>query len=67
MTYLYKSNTGKLHIKDFCTHTKGRQTNYLVFKSEDDAIAYDGRAVSMCKLCQRKKEQTLKEKVKKIS
>ena len=55
--FLYNTTTHRLHIKGYCPHTKGSNTGFLEFKSEDDALAYDGRAVGMCKICQRKREQ----------
>jgi len=55
--YIYNPNTNKLHIKGLCCHTKGKCMDYIEFDTEDEALAYDGRAVSMCKICQRKRER----------
>ena len=56
MTYLYNTKTGKLHIKGFCIHTKGSSTGFKEFKSESEALAYDGRAVGMCKHCEKARD-----------
>ena len=60
--YLYNTKTHTLHIKGYCTHTNGLCTDFLSFDSENEALAYDGRAVGLCKLCQKKREQIIKEK-----
>ena len=54
--FLYNPKTHTLHIKGYCTHSKGNCPDYIPFVTEDDAIAYDGRAVGLCKLCQKKRE-----------
>ena len=60
--YLYNRKTDTLHIRGYCQHTRGLCANYIVFATEDEALAYDGRAIGMCKLCQKKREQIIKEK-----
>ena len=60
--YLYNHKTGTLHISGYCQHTKGLCQDYISFDTEDAALAYDGRAVGLCKLCQKKREQIMKEK-----
>lgn len=55
--FLYNPKTHTLHIKGLCQHSKGKCPEYIPFDSEDAALAYDGRAVGMCKICQRKREQ----------
>lgn len=57
--YLYNQNTHTLHIKGYCTHSKGERTGYIVFDSEDEALAYDGRAVGMCKICLKQREKMM--------
>lgn len=57
MEYLYNTKTGKLHIKGYCHHTKSLRTDYLLFKSESEALAYDGRAVGLCKICEKEREK----------
>jgi len=56
-TFLYNAKTRTLHIKGYCPHTKGINTGFIQFQTEDEALAYDGRAVGMCKICQRKRGQ----------
>lgn len=60
--FLYNQKRHTLHIKDYCPHSKGICPDYISFDTEDAALAYDGRAVSMCKLCLKKREQLIKEK-----
>lgn len=55
--YLYNASTGKLHIVGYCQASKYTPYNAKYFNTEDEALAYDGRAVSMCKICMRKREQ----------
>ena len=57
--YLYNKNTHRLHIEGYCPHAHKApcETYILEFNSEDDALAYDGRAVGLCKLCQKKRNQ----------
>ena len=55
-TFLYNAKAHTLHIKGYCRFTKGH-TDYLPFSTEDEALAYDGRAVGMCKLCSKKRDQ----------
>ncbi len=57
--YLYNPKRHTLHIKGYCTHTKGIYSDYIPFDSEDEALAYDGRSVSMCKLCQKEREKRM--------
>ena len=54
--YIYNKETGKLHIKGYCRYTKYTFTHYEEFDTEAEALAFDGRAVSMCKECERKRE-----------
>ena len=63
--YIYNLKTHTLHIEGFCHHTfegMNYSSDYKCFTSEDAAIAYDGRAVSMCKLCQRRRDNVIKSK-----
>lgn len=54
--FLYNPKTHTLHIQGMCMHTKGNCQDYIPFDSENAALAYDGRAVGLCKLCQKKRE-----------
>ena len=55
--YLYNSSTGKLHIVGHCPASKYPPYHAKYFSTENEALAYDGRAVSMCKICMRKRER----------
>ncbi len=57
MEYIYNEKTGTLHINGFCMHAKSGKTAYKIFKTYNDALAYDGNSVRMCKICEKKKEQ----------
>lgn len=59
--FLYNTKTGKLHVKGYCQHTTGLCADYIAFDTENEALAYDGRAVGWCKLCQKKREQKMEE------
>ena len=60
--YVYNTDTGKLHIVGYCQGSKNPPYHAKYFDTEDEALAYDGRAVSMCKRCMRKREQESKQK-----
>lgn len=60
--YIYNSRTHTLHIEGFCPYTfPGMHYGeaHKRFASEDEAVAFDGRAVSMCKKCQKKRDQMI--------
>ena len=59
-SFLYNSRTHTLHMKGYCRHARG-VTGYLPFSTEDEALAYDGRAVGMCKLCLAERDRRLME------
>lgn len=61
MAYIYNIRTNKLHIEGYCVHSKNSNETKK-FNSEDEALAFDGRAVSMCKICQRKKDNEMRER-----
>ena len=58
--YLYNAKTDKLHIKGYCRFTRGISLQYIPFETEDEALAYDGRAISMCKLCLAERTKQMK-------
>ena len=63
--YLYNQKQNRLHIKGYCPHTKGIAPKYYIpFDTENEALAYDGRAVSLCKLCLKTRERKLEENTK---
>lgn len=55
--YFYNVKTHRLHIKGYCRETKMLPYDVKFFNSEDEALAFDGRAVGLCKLCQKNREQ----------
>lgn len=60
--YVYNIKTHTLHIEGLCRHTfKGMHygNDYKCFSSEDEAVAFDGRAVSMCKICLKKRDKII--------
>lgn len=62
--FIYNTKTHTLHITGYCRHAHKSpcDTHILEFDTEDEVLAYDGRAVGLCKLCQKKREQLEKEK-----
>ncbi len=59
--FVYNTKTHRLHIVGYCPHASGGY-NMIYFNTEDEALAYDGRAVGLCKLCQKKRETMEKTK-----
>ena len=55
--YIYNKDTGKLHIKGYCSHLKYELVHYKEFDTEAEALALDGRAVSLCKDCEKEREK----------
>ena len=49
--YVYNTKTHKLHIKGYCQHSKILPCDVKFFNTYDEALAYDGRAVGLCKIC----------------
>jgi len=65
--YVYNVKTHTLHIEGFCHFTSEGMhydENYKCFQSEDEAVAFDGRTVSMCKLCMKKRDDMIQLKNK---
>lgn len=60
LKYIYNLNTHCLHIEGFCPHS--HPTNGKRFDTEKEALAFDGRAVGVCKICQKKREKLEDEK-----
>lgn len=58
--YFLNTKTHRLHIYGYCKETKPLPCHVEFFDTEDEALAYDGRALGLCKICQKKRE--LKEK-----
>ncbi|MDE7379669.1 MAG: hypothetical protein K2N14_01330 [Clostridia bacterium] len=62
--FIYNKKTCKLHIAGYCTYVtdKFKISDYEYFDTEDEALAYGGRALGMCKVCHKKREKITKEK-----
>lgn len=61
--YIYNLKRHTLHIEGFCHFTHSGMNyseDYKCFDSENAAMAFDGRAVSMCKLCMKKRDYLIK-------
>ena len=58
--YFYNTKTHRLHIWGYCRESKALPFNMKFFDTYDEALAFDGRAVGLCKNCQ-KKENNMKE------
>ena len=66
--YMYNLNTHTLHIEGFCAQTFSGMhlgKEHKSFATENQAIAFDGRAIGICKNCQRKREEIILDFVKK--
>lgn len=57
MQYFYNENTHRLHIKGLCKESKILPYHVKFFSSYDEALAFDGQAVGLCKICGKKSEQ----------
>lgn len=58
--YFYNTKTHRLHIKGLCKESNNLPYNVKFFDSENEALAFDGRSVGMCKICLKAKELKLK-------
>ena len=58
--YRYNTKTHTLHIYGFCPNSKSPE--YKPFNTEDEAVLFDGRAVSVCKVCQKKRDKEINKK-----
>lgn len=55
--YFYNCETDKLHIFGLCRFSKSLPVKIVWFDNENEALNFDGRAVSMCQLCQKNREK----------
>ena len=55
--YFYNSKTHRLHILGYCRESNKKPYDVRYFDTYDEALAYDGRAVGLCKLCQKKEKK----------
>ena len=58
--YFYNTKTHRLHIRGLCKESKVLPYSVKFFDSENEALAFDGRAVGICKICLKAKELKLK-------
>lgn len=65
--YVYNLKRHTLHIEGYCHNAREGmsydKTLYKCFSTENEALAYGGRSVGMCKLCLCKREKLLKKGV----
>ena len=54
--YFYNTKTRTLHIENFCHITRAKPFNIEYFSTEQEALAFAGRTLRMCAICQRKRE-----------
>ncbi len=52
--FIINAKTDIMHIQGFCEHTKPRKVPIRLFESEAEMQAYAGRALRLCKVCQKK-------------
>lgn len=53
--YFYNMKTHRLHIRGCCRESKALPFNTKLFDTYDEALAFDGRAVGLCKTARGKK------------
>lgn len=58
--YFYNTKTHRLHITGCCRESKVKPYDIIYFDTYDEALAYDGRSVGLCKLCQKKENKQKK-------
>ena len=59
--FFYNERTHRLHISGYCKESKPLPYHVRFFDTEDEAMAFDGRAVGLCKNCQKKREKRTEE------
>ena len=57
MQYFYNGNTHRLHIKGLCKESKPLPYHVRFFSTYDEALAFDGRSVGLCKVCKKKQDE----------
>lgn len=57
--YFYNPKSHTLHIVGYCGKSKNMPNKVIYFDSEDAAVAKEGRALSMCKNCMKKRDKML--------
>lgn len=59
--YVLNIGTRILHISGYCHYciVNKDNSNYKLFSSEDEAIAFSKRPVCLCKTCSKKRDKKL--------
>lgn len=57
--FFLNMKTGKLHITGYCRESNIKPYDIQYFDSEDEALAVMGRAMSVCKVCSKKRDKLL--------
>ena len=55
--YFYNNKTHRLHILGCCPESKVKPYDIIYFDTYDEALAYDGSSVGLCKRCKKKENK----------
>ena len=61
VVYFYNVDTGTLHMEGYCQHGNSNLSHVKAFKTEKEAFEFAGQKIHWCKICQKKREEKLKE------
>lgn len=61
MKHYLNTQTGTLHIDGYCRFTNPVPKEYLKFDTEEEAHAYGGLSIGLCKFCLNKRQQIMDE------
>ena len=59
--YFYNIDTGTLHIEGFCPQSNPHPYHIKRFDTEKQAYDFAGQKIHMCELCQKKRDEKMKE------
>ena len=59
--YYYNERTHRLHIKGYCKESKILPYHVRWFDTYDEALAFDGRCVGLCRSCAKHENKLRKE------
>lgn len=62
--YFYNQDTGALHIEGYCPQTDTRPNHVKCFDTEKEAFDFAGQKIHYCKICQKKRDEKMKEGLK---
>ena len=62
--YFYNEITHRLHIKGYCKESKILPYHVRWFDTYDEALAFDGRCVGLCRSCAKHENKLRKEETK---